>query len=150
MHTTKIERTISTPTGRIDVALFEITNARAVTWYEVKVRDHRKFPHTETGMWLTIRTYAVEDAARAGYEEWFALEKKWAAPVSEYLIQVYDNDDNDTGIWHQGSNLVDLVDRAAASVAVVYDTEVTKVTQGISGGFVDREGRTYRYQAHLI
>ena len=72
------------------------------------------------------------------------------ATAPEYLIHVYDNDDNDTGIWHKGSNVVDLVDRAAASVADVYDTEVTKVTQGISGGFVDRDGRTYRYQAHLI
>lgn len=80
MNTTKVERAISTRAGRIDVALFEVTNARAVTWWEVSVRDHRVFPHTETGVWLTIRTYANEDAARAGYDEWFALETALAVP----------------------------------------------------------------------
>jgi hypothetical protein len=66
----------------------------------------------------------------------------------EYLIEVYDNDDRNTGVWHRGTNLVDLVDRAAASVADVYDVEVTRVTQGMSGGFVDSEGRIFRYETH--
>jgi hypothetical protein len=71
--------------------------------------------------------------------------------IEQRAIQVFDNNDNDTGIWHYGENLVDLVNRAAASVADVYGTEVTRVTQGLSnGGFVDSEGRTYRYATHLV
>ncbi|MGO9154384.1 hypothetical protein [Mycobacterium sp.] len=79
MYTTKIERTISTDAGRIDVTLFEVTGTRA-SWFEVRVRDHRPHLHrTDVGEWLTIRTYADETAARAGFEEWFALETTWAA-----------------------------------------------------------------------
>jgi hypothetical protein len=72
--------------------------------------------------------------------------------IEQRAIQVYDNNDNDTGIWHYGTtaDLVDLVNRAARSVADVYGTEVTIVTQGSDGGFIDSEGRTYRYATHLV
>jgi hypothetical protein len=79
MSTTMIERTISTSAGRIDVALFDVTGTHA-RWFEIAVRDHRTFPLTETGVWLTTRTYANETAARAGYEQWFALETALAVP----------------------------------------------------------------------
>lgn len=62
-------------------------------------------------------------------------------------IFVYDNDDNDTGIWHKGIDAHELVWTAAMSVAEVYGTGVYILrTTNVSGGFATDDGTTYRYE----
>jgi len=70
--------------------------------------------------------------------------------MAELIIEVFDNDDNNTGIWHKGENAVDLADKACESIASVYDVTVTKVSQNMSGGIVADNGMTFRYEIKAV
>jgi hypothetical protein len=65
------------------------------------------------------------------------------------MIRVYDNDDNDTGIWHEeiDAHAHELVWSAAMSVSDVYSVGLDILrTTPTSGGFAADDGTTYRYE----
>lgn len=66
--------------------------------------------------------------------------------MAELIIEVFDNDDNNTGIWHKGENAVDLVDKACESIASVYDVMCCVR----HGGIVADNGMTFRYEIKAV